>query len=77
MRSGILKLREWAEAELLLHENLSIAEKPRPDDWRLFITRSMIGEALLGQQRFDEAELLLIAAYEGMNERKSTIQPVH
>jgi len=36
----------------------------------------MLGEALAGQKRFQEAEPLLIEGYEGMNTREASIPPV-
>jgi len=35
----------------------------------------MLGASLLGQQKYAEAEPLLVAGYEGMKQRESTIQP--
>ncbi len=43
------------------------------DDWRLFSTLSLLGAALLGQQKYEEAEPLLLKGYEGMKERERTI----
>ncbi len=36
---------------------------------------SMLGEALLGQGRFAEAEPLIVGGYEGMNALKAQIPP--
>jgi hypothetical protein len=35
----------------------------------------MLGNALLGQKKYAEAEPLLIAGYEGMKQREATIPP--
>jgi len=45
------------------------------DDWRLFNTKSMLGGALAGQKKFQEAEPLLVEGYSGMTEREAKIPP--
>jgi hypothetical protein len=52
---------------------LAIREKHLPDLWVRFNTQSQLGGSLLGQQRFAEAEPLLLAGYEGMKKRKEII----
>jgi hypothetical protein len=37
----------------------------------------MLGQALLGQQRYGDAELLLEQGYEGMKQRADKISPAH
>jgi tetratricopeptide (TPR) repeat protein/tRNA A-37 threonylcarbamoyl transferase component Bud32 len=68
-----LRLRAFAEAEPILRECLTIREKNEPDQWQTFSTQSMLGEALLGQKKYAEAELLLLKGYEGMRAREKTI----
>ena len=60
------------EAEPLLRECLAIREKALPDNWLTFNTRSMLGGLLLGQKKYEEAEPLLLAGYEGMKERENS-----
>jgi hypothetical protein len=69
----MLRLDEHAEAESLLRECLTIREAKAPEDWTTFNTKSLLGAALLGQQRFDEAKPLLLDGYRGMKEREATI----
>jgi eukaryotic-like serine/threonine-protein kinase len=69
----LLVLKAWAEAEPLLREALTIREKKEPDDWRTFNTRSMLGEALLGQNKLAEAEPLLMGGYKGLKDREVAI----
>jgi hypothetical protein len=45
---------------------LAIREKKLPDDWRRFNAQSLLGGSLLGQQKYAEAEPLLVQGYEGM-----------
>ena len=54
-----------AEAELKLRECLTIREKIQPDDWTTFDTKSMLGEALVDQKKFAEAEPLLAVGLRG------------
>ena len=64
---ALLKQQKWAEAESVLKQCLALREKGQPDDWTTFNTRSFLGDCLLAQSRFAEAEPLIIAGYEGMN----------
>ncbi len=41
--------------------------------WERYDTQSMLGAALVGQKKFSEAEPLLIAGYEGIASRASSI----
>jgi hypothetical protein len=66
----------WAaEAEKHFRELLAIRTKKQPDDFRTFNARSHLGAALLGQQKYAEAEPLLLAGYEGMKHREQTVDP--
>jgi tetratricopeptide (TPR) repeat protein/tRNA A-37 threonylcarbamoyl transferase component Bud32 len=69
----LLRLQAWTSAEPLLRECLAIRDAKAPEDWTTFNTKSLLGAALLGQQRFDEAKPLLLDGYRGMKEREATI----
>jgi serine/threonine protein kinase/tetratricopeptide (TPR) repeat protein len=71
--SYFLREGRLAEAETALRKCLAVREKQIPDDWRIFSTKSMLGGALLGQEKYAEAEPLLISGYEGMKGREATI----
>ena len=71
----LLQAKAYAEAEPLLRECLAIREKAQPDFWATFNTQSSLGGALLGQQKYAEAEPLLLKGYEGMKAREKTIPP--
>jgi serine/threonine protein kinase len=71
----LLTLSKFAEAEPLLRECLSIREESQPDAWTTFNTKSMLGGALLGQKKYDEAEPLLLDGFRGMKEREAAIPP--
>ena len=68
-----IEARAYTDAETAVRECLAIREKIMADDWRLFSTLSLLGAALLGQQKYEEAEPLLLKGYEGMKERERTI----
>ncbi len=69
----MLAQRHWTEAEPVLRECLRVREQTQPGDWTTFYTRSLLGECLLGERKYDEAEALVLAGYEGMKTRESTI----
>jgi WD40 repeat protein/serine/threonine protein kinase len=71
-----LEQEQWAEAEPFLGECLAIREKIQPDAWATFNTQSSLGESLLGQKKYAEAEALLLKGYEGMKAREATIPPL-
>jgi tetratricopeptide (TPR) repeat protein len=71
----LLEAGKPAEAELVLRECLAIWENKQPDDWMTFNAKSLLGGALAGQQKYAEAERLLLAGYEGMDGHAKTIPP--
>jgi tetratricopeptide (TPR) repeat protein len=71
----LLKREKWSAAEIAMRECLATREKLQPDAWTTFNTRAQLGGALLGQKNYDEAEPLLLAGYQGMQERDATIPP--
>ncbi|MHB1557937.1 MAG: tetratricopeptide repeat protein [Isosphaeraceae bacterium] len=62
-----------ADAEARLREALMIRRKAQPDDWMTFDTESMLGQALLDQKKYDEAEPYLNGGYEGLKQREKKI----
>ena len=71
----LLQHRQYPDAETYLRECLAIREKKIPDDWVLFNTQSMLGDALSGQKKFQDAEPLLVKGYQGMKDRETKIPP--
>jgi eukaryotic-like serine/threonine-protein kinase len=65
----LLNQNQPAKAESLYRESLAIFVKTRPDDWRLFETRSRLGRALVNQRKYAVAEPLLLSGYEGLHSR--------
>ena len=70
---ALVKQQKWGEAESVLKPCLALREKGQPDNWTTFNTRSLLGDCLLAQARYAEAEPLIIAGYEGMNTREAKI----
>jgi hypothetical protein len=56
----------YREAELNLSESLAIRTKWQPSEGHTYLTMFMLGEALNGQGKYDEADPLLLQGYEGM-----------
>jgi hypothetical protein len=64
---------DFARAERILRESLTLRQKKQPNAWRTFHTQSQLGGSLLGQKNYAEAEPLLRAGYEGLKQREATI----
>jgi hypothetical protein len=71
----LLQAGQPAAAEPIVRECLAIREKKLPDSWATFNTQTMLGGALLGQKKYEEAEPLLLKGYEGMKKRQAQIPP--
>ena len=71
----LLKESKWADAETMLRECLTIRARAIPDDWSHFNTQSALGEAVMRQGRYAEAEPLVVQGYEGLNARKGVLPP--
>ena len=69
--NNLIQQTKHADAETILRECLTIRAKTEPDAWRTFNTQSLLGEAILGQKKYDEAESLLVKGYEGLKARFS------
>jgi tetratricopeptide (TPR) repeat protein len=70
---SLVRLGRHAEAEPLVRALLTAGERDRPDDWTTFELRSGLGEALAGQQKYAEAEPLMLAGFEGLRQRSAAI----
>jgi tetratricopeptide (TPR) repeat protein len=74
LAATLLEEKKFAEAEPLARECLALRQKHRPGDWRTFNARSMLGAALLGQNKHgEETEQMLLTGYEGMKQREDKI----
>jgi tetratricopeptide (TPR) repeat protein len=66
---NLLLQQRYDEAEPHVREAIATFEKQRPDGIRRFYWISLFGAVRLGQQRYAEAEPLLLQGYEGMKQR--------
>jgi len=73
LASAYLLQRKFAEAEPLAREAVEFNRKRRPDEWQRFHTESLLGASLAGQEKYTEAEPLLLDGYQGMLARKDRI----
>ena len=71
--SALLSQQKWAEAQSVLKQCLALRERVQPDDWSMFYARSLLGDCLLGQTKFAEAEPFVVGGYEGMKAREDKI----
>jgi tetratricopeptide (TPR) repeat protein len=65
---GRLRLRQhrYSEAEAALREGLEGGGKNAPVPWQRYEMQSMLGASLVAQARFEEAEPLLLSAYQAL-----------
>jgi tetratricopeptide (TPR) repeat protein len=70
--ADLLQDAKYAEAERPLRESLALRARYIPEDTPRFEAMSLLGEALTGQAKYDEAEPLLIQGYEGLKARATS-----
>jgi eukaryotic-like serine/threonine-protein kinase len=63
--------QKFLEAEPELRQALASYEKSKSNDWQKYKCQSLLGISLAGQQKYAEAEPLLIEGYQGMVEREA------
>jgi hypothetical protein len=63
--------RKYEEATPIARQSLGVCEERMPDNWRTFHLQSLLGQSLLAQTNYAEAEKLLLAGYDGMKQRAS------
>lgn len=71
----LLEEHNWIPAETALRDCLEIRRRVGPEEWNTFNTMSMLGAAMAGQGKVEEAESLLLQGYEGMKSREQDIPP--
>ena len=64
--TAMIESGRFTGAEAVTRENLARWEKLFPDNWRTFACRTLLGGALAGQQKFAEAEPLLLSGCDGL-----------
>ena len=73
---NLLGQEDYDEAAPVLRECLEIRETSQPDEWFTANTRGMLGAALAGLGRFEEAEPMLLDGQQGLAERAEAIPDV-
>ena len=68
-----IRTRKYAASEALLREALSGYDKGHVDSWVRYNCQSLLGASLAGQNKYADAEPLLLSGYRGMVERKAAI----
>jgi tetratricopeptide (TPR) repeat protein len=61
---------KYTDSESLAREAVEFTRKNQPDDWERYRAESLLGASLAGQQKFADAEPLLVDGYQGMLARK-------
>lgn len=69
----LLQAEAFAAAEPRLRTVLSIRRELDPEGWTTFEAESLLGAALTGQAKIDEAEPLLISGYRGLKAHEDRI----
>ncbi len=62
------------EAEPFAQECLAMSEKESPNGWRTSGAKGLLGGILLVQEKYIEAEPLLLSGYEGMNQHREKMK---
>jgi tetratricopeptide (TPR) repeat protein len=71
----LLQCGEPTEAESLIRESLEHRMKLLPEDhWLIGNSMSLLGEALFGQGRFEDAEALLVEGYEKLRKDAAALE---
>ncbi|MCP4784783.1 MAG: tetratricopeptide repeat protein [Fuerstiella sp.] len=66
-------LKRFDEADAAFRECYEIRRRLEPNDWHTFWVQVNIGDNLIDLQRYDDAERLLLAGFEGMRLRQDDI----
>jgi tetratricopeptide (TPR) repeat protein/tRNA A-37 threonylcarbamoyl transferase component Bud32 len=69
----LLRQGKEADAEALFRDCLARRQQKEPGRWTTFEAQALLGGALLGQQKYTDAEPLLLEGYQGMKEREAKI----
>jgi tetratricopeptide (TPR) repeat protein len=72
---GRIRFRQqrYASAETILRDAMASYLKTQPDHWERYRCEGMLGAILAAEKQYDNAEQMLLSAYEGMNQRMATI----
>jgi hypothetical protein len=68
---NLVEQPKYPQAEPVLRDALTYLEKRNKDDWRLSRAQVFLGAALNGLRRYPEAEKLLLAGQQGLEQHAS------
>jgi hypothetical protein len=68
-------VQKFTDAEVSFRESTELFTKYIPEAWPSFVYRSKIGVALAGQQKFAEAEPILLESFAGFKARRASAPP--
>ncbi len=71
----LLQENKTKEAEDMARECLAIRQKQLSNDWTAFTARILLGECLMTQKKYAEAESFLLEGYQGMKQREAVMPP--
>ncbi len=63
---NLLLQQKCVDAEAILKQCIALYQKHSPKDWARFHVESLLGDSLMGQKKYVEAEPLLLAGYAGL-----------
>jgi hypothetical protein len=63
---SLLYQKKWDDAEPVWRECLAILQLKQPKAWSTFTVMTQLGWALVGQEKYAEAEPLMLQGYEGV-----------
>ena len=69
LATTLMSAERFEEAEQYARESLKINENYQPEYWGTYCVRSVLGAALMGQQKLDKALPLLLDGHVGMQQR--------
>jgi serine/threonine protein kinase/tetratricopeptide (TPR) repeat protein len=69
----LIKMKRYDEAVDLLRESQMLLERKDPKQWRVFWTKSQLGQSMTGLKRYTQAEALLQEAYKEMTAQKDKL----
>ena len=64
---------KYAEAETVSHQILTGYKKADPQSWRRYESETILGTSLAAQEKYSDAESLLLSGYDGMMQQHATI----
>lgn len=73
--ADLIQCEQYETAEKMLRQCLEIRQSNEPIQWLKFNTMSVLGETLLRQKKYKEAEELLLNGYSGLVEQPETLPP--